>query len=54
MDNLSAYDNDSLIKKLNDLRKIFQENLDDKAVRDTLNVQLGQIVAELKNRNIDV
>lgn len=53
MENLSSYDNDSLIKKFNDLKKIFQENLEDKALRDNLNVQLGELVTEMQKRNID-
>ena len=51
---LSSYDNDSLVKKFNDLKKVFAENQSDKAIRDTLNIQLGQIATELRNRNIDV
>lgn len=54
MENLSLYDDESLIKKFNDLKKVFQENLSDKTLRDNLNVQLGQIITEMKNRNINV
>jgi hypothetical protein len=54
MENLSSYDNDSLVKKFNDLKKVFQENIDNKTLRDNLNVQLGELVTELQKRNIDV
>lgn len=51
--NLSNLDDDALVKKFNDLRKVFRENLDDSAIVDTLNLQLEQIVVEMKKRNID-
>jgi hypothetical protein len=54
MENLSSYDNDSLVKKFNDLKKVFQENIDNKTLRDNLNVQLGELVTEMQKRNIDV
>lgn len=49
---LSSYDNESLIKKFNDLNKVFEENNADKTVRDTLNLQLEQIMTEMIKRNI--
>ena len=49
---ISSYDNEGLIKKFNDLNKIFEENNSDKTLRDTLNLQLEQLMAEMIKRNI--
>lgn len=49
---LSSYDNAGLIKKFNDLNKVFEDNNTDKTIRDTLNLQLAEIMAEMRSRNI--
>ncbi len=54
MENLASYDNDSLIKKFNDLKKIFDENQDNENVRNTLNDQLGDMMVEIQRRNLNV
>lgn len=51
---LSTLDDDSLVKKFEELRTVFRENIDNKAIGDTLNLQLDQLVSEMKKRNLDV
>jgi len=54
MEDLSQYSNADLTKKFNDIKEVFQKNIDNKQLRDALNDQLGILVTEIKKRNLDI
>lgn len=54
MENLSHFTDDELTKKFKDLKLVFEQNLGDKRLRDSLNEQLGVLVSEIKRRNLEV